>query len=61
MNIFSRRYKYSILIELKNGAHHLKEYPKISKFKKFYSYWFKCEGMVHLVWIGGTAVPPNPY
>ena len=21
-------------------------------------YWFKCEGMVHLVWIGGKGVPP---
>ena len=55
-NIFSLRYKHSISIELKNGAHHLKEHPKISKFTIFDSYWFKPKGMVHLVWIGGTGV-----
>ena len=43
-------------IELKNGARHLKEYPKISKFTKFDGYWFKPKGMVHLVWIGGTGI-----
>ena len=56
MNIFSLRYKHSISIELKNGARHLKEHPKISKFTKFDGYWFKPKGMVHLVWIGGTGV-----
>ena len=56
MNIFSLRYKHSISIELKNGACHLKEHPKISKFTKFHGYWFKPKGMVHLVWIGGTGV-----
>ena len=55
-NIFSLRYKHSISIELKNGARHLKEHPKISKFTKFDGYWFKPKGMVHLVWIGGTGV-----
>ena len=55
-NIFSLRYKHSISIELKNGARHLKEHPKISKFAKFDGYWFKPKGMVHLVWIGGTGV-----
>ena len=55
-NIFSLWYKRSILIELKNGARHLKEHPKISKFTKFDSYWFKPKGMVHSVWIGGTGV-----
>ena len=55
-NIFSLRYKHSISIELKNGAHHLKEHPEISKFTIFDSYWFKPKGMVHLVWIGGTGV-----
>ena len=39
-------YEYSISIELKNGARHLKERPKISLFAKFKSYWFKLEGMV---------------
>ena len=46
----------SISIEVKNGARHLIEHPKISKFTKFYGYWFKHKGMVHLVWIGGTGV-----
>ena len=55
-NIFSLWYKHSISIELKNGARHLKEHPKISKFNKFDGYWFKPKGMVHLVWIGGTGV-----
>ena len=55
-NIFSLRYKHSISIELKNGARHLKEHPKIRKFTKFDGYWFKSKGMVHLVWIGGTGV-----
>ena len=55
-NIFSLPYKQSISIELKNGAHRLKEHPKISKFTKFDWYWFKPKGMVHLVWIGGTSV-----
>ena len=55
-NIFSLRYKHSISIELKNGACHLKEHPKISRFTKFDGYWFKPKGMVHLVWIGGTGV-----
>ena len=54
-NIFSLRYKHSISIELKNGAH-LKEHPEISKFTKFHGYWFKPKDMVHLVWIGGTGV-----
>ena len=40
-------YEYSIAIELKNGARHLKEHPKISKFTKFDGYWFKRKGMVH--------------
>ena len=39
-------YEYSISIELKNGARHLKEHPKISKFTKFENYWFKRKGMV---------------
>ena len=56
MSIFSLRYKHSISIELKNGARHLKEHPKISKFTKFDGYWFKPKGIVHLVWIGGTGV-----
>ena len=47
MNIFSLRYKHSISIELKNGACHLKEHPKISRFTKFDGYWFKPKGMVH--------------
>ena len=55
-NIFSPRYTQSISIELKNGAHHLKEHPKISKFTTFDGYWCKPKGMVHLVWIGGTGV-----
>ena len=56
-NIFSLRYEYSISIELKkNGAHHLKEHPIISKFAKFDGYCFKSKGTVHLVWIGGTGV-----
>ena len=42
-------YKYSISIELKNGARHLKEHPKVSKFTKFESYWFKRKGMVHFL------------
>ena len=54
--IFSLRYKHSISIELKNGARHLKEHPKISKFTKSDSYWFKPKGMVHLVGIGGTGI-----
>ena len=41
---------------MKNGARHLKEHPKISKFTKFDGYWFKPKGMVHLVRIGGTGV-----
>ena len=41
---------------MKNGACHLKEHPKISRFTKFDGYWFKPKGMVHLVWIGGTGV-----
>ena len=41
---------------IKNGARHLKEHPKMSKFTKFDGYWFKLKGMVHLVWIGGTGV-----
>ena len=56
MNIFSLRYKHSLSIELKNGARHLKEHPKISKFTKLDGYWFKSKGMVHLVRIGGTGV-----
>ena len=28
----------------------------MSKFTKFDGYWFKSNGMVHLVWIGGTGV-----
>ena len=32
--------------ELKNGARHLKEHPKVSKLAKFESYWFKRKGMV---------------
>ena len=56
MNIFSLREKHSISIELKNGARHLKEHPKISKFTKFNGYWFKPKGMVDLLWIGGTGV-----
>ena len=32
---------------IENGARHLKEHPKISKFTKFNGYWFKCKGMVH--------------
>ena len=39
-------YECSISIEL-NRARHLKEHPKISKFAKFYGYWFKRKGMVH--------------
>ena len=54
--MFSLRYKHSISIELKNGACHLKEHPKISKFTKFDGYWFKPKGMIHLIWIGGTGV-----
>ena len=56
MNIFSLQYKHSISIELKNGAHHRKEHPKISKSTKFDGYWLKSKGMVHSVWIGGTDV-----
>ena len=56
MNKFSPQYKHSISIELKNGACHLKEHPKISRFTKFDGYWFKPKGMVHLVWIGGTGI-----
>ena len=55
-SIFSLRYKHSISIELKNGARHLKDHPKISKFTKFDGYWFTPKGMVHLVWTGGTGV-----
>ena len=55
-NIFSLQYKHSISIELKNGAHHLKKHPKISKFTKFEAYCFKPKGMVHLVWIVWTGV-----
>ena len=55
-SIFSLRYNHSISIELKNGARHLKDHPKISKFTKFDGYWFTPKGMVHLVWIGGTGV-----
>ena len=51
-NIFSLRYKHSISIELKNGARHLKEHPKISKGTNFDDFWFKPEGVVRLVWIG---------
>ena len=40
-------YKYLISNELKNGAHHLKEHPKISNFAKFERYCFKCKGTVH--------------
>ena len=46
-HIFSSAQKLSI--ELKNGARHLKEHPKMSKFTKFDGYWFKPKGMVHLV------------
>ena len=46
----------SLWIELKNGACHLKEHPKISIFTKFDSYWFEPKGMVQLVPIGGTGV-----
>ena len=56
MNMFSLRYKHSILIELKNGACHLKGHPKVRKFTKFDNCWFKPKGMVHLIWIGGTGV-----
>ena len=55
-NIFSLRYKHSISIELKNGACHLKEHPKISRFTKFGLNWFKPKGMVHLILFGGTGV-----
>ena len=48
--------KHSILNKLKNGARHLEEHPKITKFPKFDGYWFKPKGLVHLVWIGGTGV-----
>ena len=51
-------WNYTISIELKNGAHRLKEHPKISKFTKFDVYWFKHKGMVQLVWIGGTGISP---
>ena len=54
--MFSLWYKHSISFELKNGARHLKEHPKIRKFTKFDGYWFKPKGMVRLVWIGGTGV-----
>ena len=40
-------YKYLKSIELKNGSCHLKDHPKISKFAKFESYWFKRKGVVH--------------
>ena len=39
-------YEYLKSIELKKEARQLKEYPKISTFTKFTSYWFKREGMV---------------
>ena len=32
---------------IENGARHLKEHPKISKFTIFVGYWFKRKGMVH--------------
>ena len=35
------------LIEIENGARHLKEHPTISYFAKFESYWLKRKGMVH--------------
>ena len=52
MIIFSLRYKHSILIELKNGACHLKEHPQISKFTKFDGYWFKTQrhGTLSMDW-----------
>ena len=40
-------YKYLKSIEFRNEARHLKKHPKISKFTKFESYWFKRKGMVH--------------
>ena len=46
LNEQGTRYEYSISIELKNGARHLKESPKVSKFAKFESYWLKRMGMV---------------
>ena len=39
-------YEFSISIDLTKGARHLKEHPKVSKFAKFESYWFKLKGMV---------------
>ena len=32
-----------IVIRIGNGALHVKEHPKISKFTKFDGYWFKCK------------------
>ena len=54
MNIFSLRYEYSILTEVKNGARYEKEHPKISDLTTFDGYCFKRKGMV---WIGGTGFP----
>ena len=39
-------YEFLQSIELKNEARHVKEHPKISKFTKFESYWFKLKSMV---------------
>ena len=46
LNVHGTGYEYSIPIEL-NGAHHLKDHPKINKFAKFESFWSKRKGMVH--------------
>ena len=55
-NMFTLRYKRSVSMEFKNGARHLKEHPKTSKFTKFDCYWFKRKGMAHyLVCIWGTG------
>ena len=41
LNEQGTRYEYLKSIELKNGAHHLKEHPNISKFTKFESCWLR--------------------
>ena len=38
LNEQEAKYEYLISIELRNGACHLKEHPKISNFTKFESY-----------------------
>ena len=51
-------YMVSNIVQLKIGALHLTEHPKLSTFTTVDGYWFKRKGLVHVVWIGGTPVPP---